>query len=45
MRTIEHLADAVGQRVFADFGTYVLERLLRSAQRRACNPLWNATQR
>jgi hypothetical protein len=45
MRVIEHLADTVGQRVFADFGTYVLERLIRSAQRRACSRLWSATQR
>ena len=44
MRRIEQLADAVGQRVFADFGTYVLKQLIRSAQRRTRNPLWNATQ-
>jgi hypothetical protein len=31
MRTIKHLADVAGQRVFADFGTFVLERLVRSA--------------
>jgi hypothetical protein len=35
MRTIKHLADVAGQRVFADFGGFVLERLVRSAERRA----------
>ena len=44
MRAIEHLVDVVGQRVFADFGTYVLNQLVRSAQQRTRNPLWNAAQ-
>ena len=34
MRSIKLLADVAGQRVFADFGTFVLERLVRSAERR-----------
>jgi hypothetical protein len=34
MRAIKLLADVAGQRVFADFGTFVLERLVRSAERR-----------
>jgi len=34
MRKIEQLIDVVGQRVFADFGTFMLERLIRSAERR-----------
>ena len=34
MRTIKHLADVAGQRVFADFGTFVLEHLVRSAEQR-----------
>jgi hypothetical protein len=34
MRTIKHLAEVAGQCVFADFGTFVLERLVRSAERR-----------
>ena len=31
MRTIKNLADVARQRVFADFGTFVLEHLVRSA--------------
>ena len=34
MRAIKQLADVAGQRVFADFGTFVLERLVKSAERR-----------
>jgi hypothetical protein len=34
MRTLGHLADLAGQRVFADFGTFVLQRLVRSTTRR-----------
>jgi hypothetical protein len=34
MRTIRHFVDVAGQRVFADFGTFVLERLVRSAEQR-----------
>jgi hypothetical protein len=32
MRTIKHLAGVAGQCVFADFGTFLLERLVRSAE-------------
>ena len=35
MRAIKHFADVAGQRVFADSGTFVLERLVRSAEQRA----------
>jgi hypothetical protein len=35
MRAFKHFADVAGQRVFADFGTFVLERLVRSAEQRA----------
>ena len=34
MRTLGHLVDLAGQRVFADFGTFVLQRLVRSTTRR-----------
>jgi hypothetical protein len=34
MHTFERLVDLAGQRVFADFGTFVLQRLVRSTARR-----------
>jgi hypothetical protein len=45
MRTIKHLVDFVGEGVFADFGTYVLKQLVRSAQQGTREVSWNHHQR
>ena len=38
MLTFERLVDLAGQRVFADFGTFVLQRLVMSTTRRIGHP-------